>query len=166
MIKIISSVLLIAGFSFGGRAVADMQREKCLIQKNILSMLSDAENRLRSLCLPLSELIFSLSSGNGSPDFIKNCSRMCSDGTPFPDAWRLSLENDKKIRKLPCFGCLLDIGSRLGTGDITAQLSVLEYCIVSVTRSLAEEEEKSKKYSQIFPALGILAGIWTVIIIV
>lgn len=166
MLKIISALLILAGFAFAGKAAADEQRSKCVSEKKILSMLTAVENRLRSARMPLGELILSLASENGRPRFITECANKTAKGMPFPQAWEKSICEDENLKMLSIKDALLNLGAQLGTADIETQLSAVAYCKSVVTEALASEEEKSKKYSGIFPALGVLAGIWAAIILV
>ncbi len=166
LLKIISALLILAGFAFAGRAAADAQRSKCVSEKEIISMLTAVENRLRSARMPLGELISSLAAENGRPRFITECANKTARGMPFPQAWEKSISEDEALKKLGIGEVLLNLGAQLGTADIETQLSAVAYCKSAVAEALASEEEKSKKYSGIFPALGVLAGIWAAIILV
>lgn len=128
-------------------------------------MLSAAENRLVSCRLPLKELAEALAFGERYPGFIADCAYLCSNGEAFPDAWKISICRsadffDKRIAE-----SLLRLGDELGKTEIDGQISAIVLCRKELTELLEEEEEKRKKYSGIFPTLGILAGIWAVIIL-
>lgn len=164
LIKTISAVLLLSGCTLAGKLIADNQKNRCEYQRSIISFLSAAENRLKSTRMPFTELINEMSRYEEYPAFLKKCSALLSGGESLNKAWKISLDCDENIKKTDSGKLLCSMGNQLGATDIDGQLSCIGCCRRELEKLLVAEEEKSKKYSGVFPALGVLAGVWAVIL--
>lgn len=162
----ISAVLMLSGCTFAGKLIADNQQSRCEYQRKIISFLSAAENRLKSSRITFSELINEMSQYEEYPVFLGKCNLLLENGNPLRFAWKKSIETDFNIKKSDLQKILFSMGNQLGTTDIDGQLSCIGYCRREIEKRLVAEEEKSKKYSGVFPALGVLAGVWIIILFV
>lgn len=166
MLKLISAVFLLSGCALAGKLIADNQKSRCEYQRSIISFLSAAENRLKSTRIPFSELINEMSRYEEYPVFLKKCSSLLGGGESLKKAWEVSLESDENIKKTDSKKLLCSMGNQLGATDIEGQLSCIGCCRRELEKVLAAEEEKSRKYSGVFPALGVLAGVWAIILFI
>lgn len=166
MIKLISAALMLSGCALAGKLISDNQRSRCEYQRSIILFLSAAENRLGSTRIPFSELIYEMSLNEEYPEFLSGCSRLLSDGERLNRAWKLSVESDVNLKKSEALRMLSSLGNQLGATDIEGQLSCIGYCRRELEKNLVAEEEKSRKYSGVFPTLGILTGVWAAILFI
>lgn len=166
MIKLISAILLLSGCALAGKLIADNQKSRCEYQRSIISFLSATENKLKSTRLPFAQLIYEMSQFEEFPVFLKRCSFFLDNGESLRQAWRKSVEADENLKKSDSKRLLSSMGNQLGTTDIEGQLSCIGYCRRELEKKLISEEEKSRKYSGVFPALGVLTGVWAIILFV
>lgn len=98
--------------------------------------------------------------------FLKKCSSLLENGEALRSAWSKAIELDKNIAGSDAQGLLSSMGNQLGATDVEGQLSCIGYCRRELEKKLVSQEEKSKKYSGVFPALGLLTGVWVIILFV
>ncbi len=170
MIKASAMLLLVAGFFLAGKWAAAMQEKRTALLDEIMLMISVVESRLRYARLPVTDLLRVLdeSPGLSQLGFIKNCREKVCFGEPFPEAWRNSVRSETELCKLLADSAehLASFGADIGSTDLESQLSGCRYYIGVFGRDLDLQREKSRKYSKLFPPLGMLIGISAAILIV
>ncbi len=163
-------ILIAAGFTLGGRFFASYQARRAEMLRRIVLMITVIETQLRYACLPVADLLRVLGENPAFSElgFIR-CTRekMCF-GEPFPDAWRESVEAESDICRLLSGSVhyLAALGAEIGSTDLEGQLSCCEYYKNIFTAEQEIQAEKSRKYSKLFPSLGLMLGISAAIIIV
>lgn len=170
MLKITAMVLLGSGFAFGGRYLAAQYVKKSQIISDILLMISVIETQLRYACLPVSDLLRILCNTDKLKNlgFLENCRYKVSCGEPFPVAWKTAVKSEPEFCGLLGDYCnyLVQLGADIGSTDIEGQLSCCEYYKQIFEKELVLREENRKKYSKLYPTLGVMLGISAAIIIV
>lgn len=170
MFKYASMLLISSGFMLGGMYLASFQTKKTNIINDILLMLSVTETQLRYACLPVSDLMRILCETEklSALPFLSACKDKLDKNEPFPLAWKQSIEECGELCRL--LGnhkdYLIRLGSDIGTTDLEGQLSCCEYYKQIFKKELAVREENSKKYSKVFPTLGLMLGVSAAIIII
>lgn len=170
MLKLTAMLLFGAGFVLGGKYFASRHIKKAERVGEILLMLSVIRSRLCYDCLPVPDLLRVLCATDKLKNlrFIPECLAMAESGVPFPAAWKNAVEADKELCLL-LEGCrlnLVQLGEDIGATDVEGQLACCEYYKQIFEKELADREENSKKYSKLYPALGVMLGIAAAIIIV
>lgn len=167
LIKIISLLFIAAAFMFGGRAYAAYKESRAKIINEIIIMISTVESCLRYSNAPLNELLCRINAG-GKLGFIENCIHKTESGVTFHTAWEESISDCGKLKSLlgDSTQTLIDFGKSLGVTDTQGQISNCEYYKEIFTSELALREEESRKSSKVFPQLGLLAGVFTVIFLI
>ena len=61
---------------------------------------------------------------------------------------------------------LTALGAEIGSTDLEGQLSCCEYYKNIFSAELENQQEKNKKYSKLFPPLGLLAGVSAAILMI
>ncbi len=167
LIKTVSLLLISAAFVFGGRAYAAYKENRARIINEIIVMINTVENCLRYSNAPLNELLGRINA-HGKLDFIENCIRKTENGVSFHTAWEESVSDNGKLK--PLLGdsaqTLIDFGKSLGVTDTEGQISNCEYYKEVFASELALREEESRKSSKVFPQLGLLAGVFTLIFLI
>lgn len=159
-----------SGFMLGGVYLASLQNKKTDIINDILLMLSVTETQLRYACLPVSDLLRILCKTEKLSElpFLSACKSRLDKNESFPDAWKRSVEECGELCRL--LGShkeyLIRLGSDIGATDLEGQLGCCEYYKQIFKKELAVREEFSKKYSKVFPALGLMLGVSAAIIII
>lgn len=170
LIKIAAIVLIAAGFAVGGCYAASFQSKKAKVIEDILLMISVTQTQLRYACLPVSDLLKILCENNRfvGLGFIEKCKESVESGEPFPQAWKNSVESEYMLCRLLSNHCgyLIRLGSDIGATDIEGQLGCCEYYKQIFEKELVRREENAKKYSKLYPALGMMLGISAAILIV
>lgn len=167
MVKILSLLLIAAAFAFGGRAYASHKESKAKIIGEIIILINTVENRLRYSNAPLNEIFRGINIC-GQLDFIEECIRKTENGTTFHTAWEESVLQSRRLKSLlgDSAQTLIDFGAGLGVTDTEGQLSNCEYYKDVFTSELALREAESRKSSKVFPQLGLLAGVFTLIFLI
>lgn len=170
MLKIAAMALIGSGFVFGGRYLASQQVKKAQVIGDILLMLSVIETQLRYACLPVSDLLRILCDTDKLKGlgFIGKCRDKVNSGEAFPKAWKNSVDGEAELCRLLADhkNYLVQLGADIGATDIEGQLACCEYYKQIFEKELAVREENSKKYSKLYPTLGLMLGISAAIIIV
>lgn len=170
MLKIAAMLLICLGFVSGGRYLASQQFRKASVISDILLMLSVIETQLRYACLPVSDLLRILCSTDKLKGlgFIEKCRDKVNNGEPFPEAWKNAVESETELCGLlaDCKNYLVQLGADIGATDIEGQLSCCKYYKQIFEKELEVREENVKKYSKVYPTLGLMLGISAVIIII
>ena len=170
MLKYAAMLLILSGFLAGGMYLASLQSKKADVISDILLMLSVTETQLRYACLPVTDLMRILCETDKlcSLPFLVLCKDRLEKNDAFPDAWKKSVEECDELCRL--LGnhkeYLIRLGSDIGATDLEGQLNSCEYYKQIFKKELVTREENSKKYSKVFPALGLMLGVSAVIIII
>lgn len=170
MFKTAAMLLIAVGFALGGRWLAAYQQKRVELISSVILMLNIIENQLRFACLPVADLLRIISETGSLSElcFIKSVREKVCFGEPFPAAWRECVENEKELCRLldGCVTHLIRLGDDIGSTDLEGQLSCCRYYKEIFDGELAVQQEKSRKYTKLFPSLGLLAGISAAILIV
>lgn len=170
LLKTVAVILICSGFALGGIYFAGRHERRAQIVSDILLMLSVTETQLRYACMPVSDLLRVLCETDKLKNlkFIEKCRSGVESGEPFPDAWRKAVESDAELCPLlrDRSKYLIRLGSDIGATDIESQLGCCEYYKQIFEKELAQCEENRKKYSKLYPALGLTLGISAAIIII
>ena len=170
MIKFTAMIFIVLGFAFCGNCVAAYHSKRISILNDIILMLTVCETQLRYTCVPVNELLHTLNENTRlkSLGFISSCKVKTDAGEAFPFAWKESIQNEKEL----CFiihdvqPYLVQFGEELGSTDLEGQMSCCEYYKQIFSKELTEREEQNKKYSKLFPMLGLMLGLSAAIIII
>ena len=170
MIKISAMLLLASGFYLAGKWAASVQEKRAVLLGDIMLLINIICSRLRHSRLPVTDLLRVLDENQGLSrlGFIKTCREKVCFGEPFPDAWRESVRAETELCRLLAGSAehLESFGADIGSTDLESQLSGCEYYTGIFGRELELQREKSRKYSGLFPPLGMLIGISAAILIV
>ena len=170
MIKVTAVVLVALGLSASGFYFAAFYSKKTEAVSNIIMMLGIIRTQLRYSRMPLGALVRLLeeNAAVGSLGFFSRCIEINEKGEAFGHSWEQSIKETKELCRLvpESLPYLIQFGERLGTTDLEGQLSCCEYYEHIFGEMLKEKEEQSKKYSKLFPTLGIMLGISAAILIV
>lgn len=170
MIKVAAVVFVATGLSLSGFYLASVYGKKTEILGNIVMMLGVIGTQLRYSHQPLLTMMRFLEANETlrSLGFVSECRRMVESGEPFRESWKKSIENEKDLCSLipDSLPYLVQFGENLGTTDLEGQLSCCKYYEHIFCKALEEKEEQSKKYSKLFPTLGIMLGVTAAILIV
>ena len=102
--------------------------------------------------------------------FLQACQKRLAVGEDFPSAWAESL-HEHAGRKNTAMGepeneFLRSLGQTLGTGDAESQLSLLSLQDALLRQTLAEAEEKQQRMGRLYRSMGILTGIWAILLLI
>lgn len=170
LLKLVSMLLLFAGFTYAGRFFALRHMKKAELISDIMLMLSVIKNRLRYDCLPVPVLLRVLCGTDKLKNlkFLADCAERVESGEAFPSAWRNSVESDRELCGLldNCKEHLVQLGGDIGATDVEGQLGCCEYYEQFFEKELVFREENGKKYAKLYPSLGVMLGIAAAIIII
>ena len=163
-------LLISAGFTLGGFGLANFYSKRISVIKEILLMISVIETQLNYACLPVSDILNLLCESQRFENlgFLIKCRTETENGEPFPSAWKKSVQSEKELcRLLSDYTVYLErLGADIGATDVSGQLRCCEYYRRIFESELAVREETGKKYSKLFPALGLTLGISAAILMI
>ena len=149
MIKTAAALAVALGFALGGKCVASFYAG-------------------RFAHLTVEQLLRELDKNGGFVylDFIADCRRRMESGEPFPSAWRKSIEQRGELCRL--LGEAKEYLAALGSGatDVDGQLNSCGYYKRLLTAELEQREEKNRRSSKLFPALGVMLGVSAAIMMI
>lgn len=170
MIKITAVVFIMLGLSASGFYFASVYGKKAEILESIVMMLGIIRTQLRYAHLPLQSMLLFLEENENirTLGFVSDCREMIENGDTFRISWKKSIEKEKELCRLipESLPYLIQFGENLGTTDLEGQISCCEYYEHIFCKELEEKEEQSKKYSKLFPMLGIMLGVSVAILMV
>ena len=170
LLKTAAMLLISAGFGFGGFSLASYYAKRISVIREILLMISVIETQLNYACLPVSDILNLLCESKRYENlgFLLKCRSETENGEPFPNAWKKSVQSEKELcRLLSDFTVHLErLGADIGSTDVSGQLRCCEYYRRIFESELALREETGKKYSKLFPALGLTLGISAAILMI
>lgn len=170
MIKITAVSFIVFGFAVSGFYFSSVYEKKTEILNSVVSMVTAVKTQLRYAHLPVSSILVFLQENRSANSlrFISECSERMGSGESFADLWQKSIENEKELCKLipESVPHLIRFGRSLGTTDLEGQISCCEYYERIFAEELNEKTEQCKKYSKLFPTLGIMLGISVAIMII
>ncbi len=133
-------------------------------------MLAVVRTRLEYSCCPVDDLIDELDSRADLAvlKFIRPCANACRNSIDFPVAWRnaLSDRNNTESLKSDEIESLIAFGEALGTTALEGQLAGCDLYKAVINESLISARYSMKKYSTLFPILGVLVGLAVSVIVV
>ncbi len=170
LLKLIAMILFVTGFFLAGKRAALFQEKRTALFREILLMISIVESRLRYSRIPVTDLLCILDENKGLSElgFIKICREKVCFGEAFPDAWRESVAAEPELCRLLSDSAeyLSSFGADIGSTDLESQLSGCSYYSGIFEHELEIQQEKSRRYSKVFPTLGMLLGISAAILII
>ena len=170
MLKTAAMLLISAGFTFGGFGISSFYSKRIEVIKEILLMISVIETQLNYACLPVSDILNLLCESERFENlgFLLKCRTETENGEPFPSAWKNSIKSEKELcRLISDFTVYLErLGEDIGSTDISGQLRCCEYYRRIFESELTVREETGRRYSKLFPALGLTLGISAAILMI
>lgn len=170
--KVIGSLMVIISFSGMGFWCSKRRilcRKQMLELKRILILLKD---EIRFLHTPLPEALKRLGNSSVSPfsDIFQQMGESLKnhEAENFYDVWeqginRIFRESSIKWEYLEE---LLILGKNLGTMDWQAQLNRLDVYLMELEESLKRMQEENREKVKLYRVLGILSGIFIIILLV
>ena len=122
-----------------------------------------AENSFRYLSMTNREMICSYNRTQSAFEPIRLCGQYLQNGTDFPNAWKIAVNDCAARNTLPggAADLLKSFGDGLGTTDLTGQLNhcalYRAFCDENRTTAITEKNKKARLYIM----LGMLAGFGT-----
>ena len=143
--KFVGMALIIAAATALGAASSFNLKKRVLVAESFISMAEIAFIEMR-YSLPKRNEIFEMIEKSECVKYIKIVSECGRKSFDFSE-----LQKDEKE-------ILLQFDSTLGTTDLEGQVSFLEYFKSKAVRLRDEKEEKFKKFSKLYIAMGALGG--------
>ena len=93
--------------------------------------------------------------------FLRECERLCREGTEFPIAWAKAVRDKAKAMDLSerDLKLLLSFGCGIGTTDVDGQLANCSLHRELFGQSLQSAREEKNKHGKLYLKLGLLSGI-------
>lgn len=170
MLKIIAFIFIITGCTAAGVFASSYCTKRAEILSTVILMINTIETQLRYACLPVPDLLRVLGENPALSQlgFIKCTREKICFGEPFPDAWKESVESETEVCRVLSGSArhLSALGSEIGSTDLDGQLSCCEYYKDIFAKELEIQQEKNRRYSRLFPPLGLFAGISAAILMI
>lgn len=170
MIKTAAAIAVALGFALAGKFAAAFYVGRVRVIREALLLISAAETGIRFAHLTVEQLLRELEKNSGLTylDFMGECRSLMEQGEAFSSAWRKSIECRGELCSLlgEAKEYVAVLGEDIGATDVEGQLSSCAYCKRMLTDELERREEKSRKSSKLFPALGVMLGISAAIMII
>ena len=166
MIELLACTAVAAGFFLAGRYIAFLHLEKTQVMKDMVEFISFFETKLRFAAPPVSDIIRSSCGRSGRLNgFAEACAAAVSQGEPFPTAWNEALDSEKELCRLigKAKDEVIAFGAELGTTDLQGQLSCCDYYKHIFCSEYEKRNFESERSAKLFPTLGAMLGVLTII---
>ncbi len=156
-------LLLLAAAGIGCRAAADL-RNRVQYLRLLRQLLTAICTELRGNLPLIPDLLHTLAANPAyrSLHFLR-CA--AADAAQFPDCWQRALADDPApdadTRRI-----LETVGQTLGSTTLSGQLDTLHLCDERLQHLLHDAEQSAAQKGQLYRSLGILSGIFLVILII
>lgn len=164
--KILSLAAMGLACAMVGRYIAYRLSRRVRILEKISLMFGIAENEIKFLNRPTSELVELLGKKDelAELDFLPKCFAYISGGTDIADAWAQAIHESESVDGEDA--CILySFGESLGRSDADGQIASCRYHENLTNERLIEAREKRKRYASLACGLGMLSGIGVFIIL-
>lgn len=153
-----------------GKCAAAFYAGRVRVIREALLLISAAETGIRFAHLTVDRLLRELERNSGFTylDFMSDCRHLMEQGEAFASAWRKSIEQRGELCSLlgEAKEYVAALGEDIGATDVEGQLSSCDYLKKLLTAELERREEKNRKSSKLFPALGVMLGISAAIMMI
>ncbi len=131
-------------------------------------MIREMKIQLEYLNMPVYDILKEVKSKAYLSDlvFLENCSDMIKNGSDFPTAWKISIENTSLCYKRNEKDRLLHLGMNLGASNTESQLSILDMHSLYFDEFLSKAKAKKQKQGNLSVALAALMGCMIFILII
>lgn len=164
--KLLSLIALGLACAMAGRYIAYRLSRRVRILEKISLMFGIAENEIKFLNRPTSELIELLEKKDelAELDFLPKSISYINEGMDITDAWAQAIHESKSVDGEDT--CVLySFGESLGRSDANGQIASCRYHVKLTDERLNEAREKRKRYASLACGLGMLSGIGVFIIL-
>lgn len=163
--KLWGCMLLMAACIGGGYCGAANLKKRSIHLRLLIQMITDMINQLRYQLPTVSELLHHLHMQKcyGDLPFLENC--LQSDPTDvFSQRWADAIRCCRYPEEEQAV--LLQIGEILGSTDVEGQCSTLLLCRDHLESLLKQAEEKQHSHSTLYRSMGVLSGLFLVILLI
>lgn len=163
MIRSFGLLLLLITAAMGGNAAAKSLEARVKRLRTLEWFCEAAGSELKYLLPTVKELLCSLAARADFQElvFLRTAAE---ESCAFPESWRHALETDKTLcadeREI-----LRTVGSTLGSTELSAQLSALKLCCERLRRLREAAESEVVRRGRLYRSMGILTGIFLVILL-
>ncbi len=164
--KILSMALIIACSIFTGAILHKNEELKLKKTEILISFIQDIKTHMESSLLSTKEIFIKLSENSEykSLEFVEECAFFLKKGWEFPVSYKTAVNNHSKNITSSCKFIILSLGEKLGTTDLSGQLSYVTLALEKLKCECDEIRENYRKKENMYLPLSVLAGIGVAIV--
>lgn len=164
--KIFSMALIITCSILTGAIIHKNEEAKLEKTQLLISFLQDMKTCMECTLLSTKEIFISLVE---NPEykklgFVEECAAFLKKGWEFPLSYKTAVNNHSLSLTPTCKEIILSLGTKLGTTDLSGQLSYLMLSLEKLKIECEEIREKYKKKENMYLPISVLAGIGIAIV--
>lgn len=163
--KLFGCCLIAAVCGVGGMLAAGRLSQRVNQLRLLIQLLNDMMNQLRYTLPTVGDMLQSLA---GQPCYqtltFLTCAAEMLSHEPFPHSWQTALRAHPLPQEEQTI--LLQVGSTLGSTDLDGQLSALSLCREQLQNLLRRAESLQQSHSTLYRSLGLLTGLFLVILLI
>mgnify|MGYP001054977564 CR=1 FL=1 len=172
LLKIIGSVLIIAGSSIIGFTLSSTYSKRPVQLKTLQSLIQMLENEIRFMSSIITDAFERIGRSSDNPvaliftttlKYLDN-----EEFTSIAQAWESSVNENigKTALTREDAEILVSFGNMLGNSDIQGQIKNITHTLQQLNLQQQKAEEAKKKYDTMYKTLGILGGAVAVILLI
>lgn len=169
MLKIIASMMVIAASSLLGISLSKKYTERVKGINRFITALTMLESEIKFSLTPLSDAFMKIGNTIGYEvgGALKSTADMLNmrTGETAAHAWETSINSRFLPLNKEDLDILLSFGKSLGISDCENQIKNIQLTVEGLKRNLTSASEESMKNKKIFTNLGVLFGIFIVILL-
>ena len=96
--------------------------------------------------------------------YLENCIRYWKTGDPFPKAWRTALQEDTGALLQEDREILSELSDTIGQCELESQLNQMDHIRQRLELQLEDARQKNQTYGKLYRTMGVLSGIFLVIL--
>lgn len=158
--KTLSMAVIIASCVMLGIILNKNEESKIKRQELLISFLQDVKAHLECTLFSTKEMFLSLSENSEYRKlaFLEECCGLLKKGFDFPVSYKTAVNNETQLTQ-PCKKIMLSLCEKLGTTDLSGQLSYIELSINKIKNECEQLKEKYRKKENMYLPLSALTGI-------
>lgn len=158
--KTLSMAVIIASCVMIGIIFNKNEKSKIQKQELLISFLQDIKALLECTLFSTNEMFLLLSANleYRKLGFLEECCELLKKGFDFPVSYKTAINNEAQLTQ-SCKKIMLSLCEKLGTTDLSGQLSYIGFAINKIENECEQFKEKYRKKENMYLPLSALTGI-------
>lgn len=166
LLKIGGTILIVSCTTLIGISLAGLLKKRVNLLEAAIAALGVLEGELSYGMLAPDEAVFRMEQYESLSElaFLPQCAALCRQGSPFPNAWKKSLETQRSELSKEDTAILCALADTIGQCDLESQIAAIRQAKELLAVQLRQARTRCESHTKIYHTMGVLSGIFIVIV--